>query len=101
MKFVTVRELRSKTSALRKDLATEREIVLTANGRPFGLISPLRPETFEEDLRAIRLARFGAVVERIQARSKAMGMDKMTMEEIDALIAQVRRERRLRKKGDQ
>ena len=35
MKFVSIRELRSRMAAIRKDLEQEREIVLTANGRPF------------------------------------------------------------------
>ncbi len=92
MKFVTMRELRSKTAAIRKDLPVEKEIILTANGRPFGLISPLSPETFEEDLRESRLARLRRVVDRMRARAKAQGVDKMTMEEIDAIIAETRRE---------
>ncbi len=94
MKFVTIRELRSKTAALRKDLEQDREIVLTANGRPFALMTPVEPDTVEEELLAIRRARAQAALSRIRAQAKADGLDRMTMREIDALIARVRRERR-------
>jgi hypothetical protein len=32
MKFVTIRDMRGKTAAIRKNLEQEREIVLTSNG---------------------------------------------------------------------
>ncbi len=94
MKFITIRDLRSSTAAIRKDLASEREIVLTANGRPFALMTRVEPETLEEELVAIRRARARLVVERIRARAKAQGLDRMSMDEIDAVIGEVRRQRR-------
>ena len=100
MKFMTLRDLRTKTAQLRKELASEREMIVTANGRPFAAIVPVTPDGLEEEVRALRLARFGVLVDRIQARSKAMGLDTMSMEEIDKLIARVRRERRQREGAD-
>lgn len=94
MKFVTVRDLRSKTAAIRKDLEHEREIVLTANGRPFALMTPVDSDTVEDDIRAIRRARAKAAVERVRAAAKAGGLDELTMNEIDTLIAEARRARR-------
>jgi len=96
MRFITLRDLRTKTAALRKELASEREMIVTANGRPFAAIVPLSPDGLEEEVRALRLARFGVLVDRIQAKSKAMGLDRTTMEEVDARIARVRRARRQR-----
>jgi len=98
MKFITVRDLRSRTAAIRKELATERDMVVTANGRPFAILAAVEPDTVEDDLVAFRRARFLATMRRVQARSKAKGMDKMTMEEIDALIAKVRAERHERER---
>ena len=94
MKFVTIRDLRSKTAAIRKDLEQEREIVLTANGRPFAVMTPVGSDTVEDEIRAIRRARAKAAVERIRAQAKARGLEKLTMKEIDALIAETRRARR-------
>jgi antitoxin (DNA-binding transcriptional repressor) of toxin-antitoxin stability system len=94
MKFITVRDLRSRTAAIRKELATERDMVVTANGRPFAILAAVEPDHLESDLLAIRRARFLATMDRIQARSKARGLDKTSMEEIDAIIAKAREERK-------
>jgi len=94
MKFVTVRELRNSTARLRKDLKKDREIVLTANGRPFALMVPLEPDTVEAEVLAIRRARAQAALNRNRTKAKADGLDRMTIKEIDAVIASVRRKRR-------
>jgi antitoxin (DNA-binding transcriptional repressor) of toxin-antitoxin stability system len=94
MKFVTIRDLRGNTARLRKDLQQDREIVLTANGRPFALMTPVEPDTVEEEVLAIRRARAQAALSRIRAKAKADGLDRINMSEIDAIIAKVRRERR-------
>jgi len=94
MKFVTIRDLRSKTAAIRKDLEHEREIVLTANGRPFAVMTPVESDTVEDEIRAIRRARAKAAVERVRTAAKARGLDDLTMNEIDTLIAEARRARR-------
>ena len=94
MKFITIRDLRSKTAKLRKDLETDREIVVTANGRPFALMTRVEPDKVEDEILAIRRARAGAALSRIRAKAKADGLDRMTMDEINAIIAKARRERR-------
>lgn len=97
MKFLAIRDLRANTAALRKDLEADREIVVTANGRPFALMTRVQPDTVEDELQAIRRARARAAMESMRARAKARGLDKMTMEEIDAIIADVRRKRQAAK----
>jgi len=97
MKFITIRDLRSNTAQLRKDLQTEREVVVTANGKPFAIMTGATPETVEEEIRAIRSARAQEALRRIRAKAKAHGLDRLTMDEIDAIIAKARRERRRRK----
>jgi antitoxin (DNA-binding transcriptional repressor) of toxin-antitoxin stability system len=96
MKFVTIRELRSKTASIRQDLAQAREIVLTANGRPFAVMTPVSPETVEEEIQAIRRARTRAAIDALRAAAKVAGADKLTMKDIDAEIAAARRSRRKR-----
>ena len=94
MKFVSVRELRSKTATIRQDLARAREIVLTANGRPFALMTPVGPDTVEEELQALRRARARAAVERLRAQAKEAGLRQLTAEAIDQEVAAARRARR-------
>jgi antitoxin (DNA-binding transcriptional repressor) of toxin-antitoxin stability system len=39
MKFLSVRDLRSKSADVWKGLAEERELVVTSNGRPIAILS--------------------------------------------------------------
>jgi antitoxin (DNA-binding transcriptional repressor) of toxin-antitoxin stability system len=94
MKFVTIREFRNETAKIRKDLEAEREVVLTANGRPFALLSRVKPDSVEDEVLAVRRARARIAIDRMRAQAKARGLDKMTMEDVDAFIADVRRRRR-------
>ena len=92
MKFVSVRDFRNKTVAIRKALKAEHEIVVTSNGKPFAILADVDEDTFEERLKALRRARAHALLDRIRAKAKERGVDKLTMEEIDAEIAAARRE---------
>jgi hypothetical protein len=98
MKFVAVRDLRSRTAAIRKELATERDMVLTANGQPFAILASVPPDRVEENLLAIRRARALMAMDRLQDWARSQGLDQMTMDDVDALIAKVRREKRARER---
>ena len=50
MKFVTVRDLRGKSGQVWKDLARERDIVLTSNGKPVAILSAVTERNLEESL---------------------------------------------------
>ena len=94
MKFITIRDLRSNTARLRKDLEAEHEVVVTANGRPFAVMTRVEPDKVEEEIIAIRRARARSALSRIRAKARADGLGRMSMEQVDAIIAQARREKR-------
>jgi DNA-binding winged helix-turn-helix (wHTH) protein len=94
MRFITVRDLRSNIARLRKDLEKEREIVVTANGRPFAVMTKVEPDKVEEEILAIRRARVMAALGRIRAKAQRSSLDRLTMDEIDVVIAETRRMRR-------
>ena len=94
MKFVSIRDFRNQTAAIRKALSTEHEIVLTASGRPVALLADVDEESFEEKLAALRRTRDYALLDRVRARARETGVDQLTLEQIDAEIAKARRERR-------
>lgn len=94
MKFLSVRDLRSKSAEVWKGLAAERELVVTSNGRPIAILSAVTEETLEETLAAIRRSRAVAAVSEIQRRSVQRGTAAITPAEIEAEIAAVRRARR-------
>ena len=95
MDYVTVRELRAQSGKIWQRIDAGEEIVVTRNGKPFALLLHTEPNQVEEALRVHRAARFGAVLDRIQAHAKAKGLDRsITAKEIEAEIAASRMERR-------
>jgi prevent-host-death family protein len=96
MKFVSIREFRNNTAAIRKALAEEHEIVLTANGKPVALVAEVDEDSFEERLQQLRRSRDLALLRRIRAHARETGASKLTMAQINEEIAKARRERRAR-----
>lgn len=94
MKFVSVRDLRSRSAEVWRELGQEHELVVTSNGRPVALLSSVDDELLEETLTALRRARAVAAVQEMQRRSQASGLDRLSGEEIEAEIEASRRQRR-------
>jgi antitoxin (DNA-binding transcriptional repressor) of toxin-antitoxin stability system len=94
MRFVSVRELRSKSAELWRDLPVEGQMVVTCNGKPVAILAAVDETNVEESAAAIRRARALQAVQSIQLASVAAGTDRMTMDEIDEEIQAVRRARR-------
>ncbi len=93
MDYVTVRELRAESGKVWERIEAGEEIVVTRNGKPFALLLHTEPGEVEEALRVHRAARFGAVLERIQAHVKTQGGKRLSAKEIDAEIAASRKGR--------
>ncbi len=94
MKFVTVRDLRGKSGQVWKDLARERDIVLTSNGKPVAILSAETERNLEESLVAVRRARAIAAVDKVQSQSLVAGKNKLSLDEINAEIRSVRKARK-------
>lgn len=94
MNNVTTDELRSTSEAIWRRVAAGEEFVVTRAGQPIALLVRTDAETMHEQLRALRMVRFGEVVRRIQADAAASGANQITDEEIQAEIDTVRAERR-------
>ncbi len=93
MKFITVRDLRTSPAQIWKQLPEEQEIVITNNGRPIALLTPINDQSLEQTLSAVRRARATAAVQNIQKKARDSGLDRMTGAEIDEEIRAARRER--------
>jgi hypothetical protein len=94
VRFVSVREFKGKSGKVWKDLIQEQDMVLTNNGRPVAMVSSIPDGNVESSLAALRKARALLAVEQMQTRSVAAGTDKLTMRDIEAEIAAVRRNRK-------
>jgi antitoxin (DNA-binding transcriptional repressor) of toxin-antitoxin stability system len=92
MKFVTVRDFRTSSANIWKTLPQEQEMVITNNGKPIALLTPLSDRNLEETLSAIRRAKAINAVKLIQQESIKNETAKMTLEEINYEIKISRQE---------
>jgi antitoxin (DNA-binding transcriptional repressor) of toxin-antitoxin stability system len=90
MDFVTTKELRAESGKVWAKLEAGEEIVITRNGKPFALMTATQPNRVEEDIKLIRRAHAVAAVNKMREQAKASGLDKMTLEEVNAEISAVR-----------
>lgn len=94
MDFVSVRELRAESAKVWAKIEAGEEVVITRNGKPFALLLNTKPEELESTLRAVRGERFATNIRKMQIHAEQLGLNEMSMEEIDAEIASVRAARR-------
>lgn len=90
MKFLSVRDLRGKSAQIWKELPDEREMVVTSNGRPIAILAAITEENLEESLLAFRRSRAIEAVVSLQRSSVEKGLDKISLNEINAEIKSVR-----------
>ena len=93
MKFLSVRDLKTKSSQIWQELPDQKEMVITSNGRPIAILSSTNENNLEQVLSAFRHARATNAVASIQYDSVRKGTDKLTLSEIDAEIKDVRSKR--------
>jgi len=96
MKFLSVRDLRGHSARVWRELPHEKEMIVTSNGRPVAVLTAVNESNVEQSLAAWRQARAQQVITDIQTQSSRRGLAGLSMEAIDAEIAQVRRRRRKR-----
>ncbi len=93
MRFVTVRELRSRSAEVLHRLAAESDVVVTSNGRPVAILSAVSPEGLEDSLAALRRARAVGAVSAMQGQSVAAKRHRMSRAAIAAEITAARKGR--------
>lgn len=96
MKFVSVRELRNRISQLWRDLERERDLIVTSHGKPVAILSATDEHSLERALGDIRRSRARAALAEIHREAARRGLDRLSMEEIDAEIKAARSRRRAR-----
>lgn len=93
MKFVPIRDLRTRAGKVWESLRVEDELVLTSNGQPIALVTRVTGENLESGLKALRRARAFMALERIQQASAEQGVAGMSQEDVEKEISGARRER--------
>ncbi len=93
MKFLSVRELRAKSASVWHDLPAQGEMVVTSNGHPVAILTAVDENSLESSLAAVRRARAAEAVTSIQRRSVELGLDRLSMADLDAEIRATRKKR--------
>jgi antitoxin (DNA-binding transcriptional repressor) of toxin-antitoxin stability system len=96
MKLISLGDLRTKSEEEWRRLAVGDDVVVTSEGDPIAILTPVTEGRLEESLAAIQRARSVAAVREMRSRAVAQGLDSLTDEDIEAEIAAVRRGRKAR-----
>ena len=92
MKFVSVRELRLKPGEVWKAAKIEKDLVITANGRPIAILTGVDENTFEQELATIQRARALTALDRLHRKSVEKGTHSISEKDIQIEIDETRRE---------
>ena len=94
MRFVSVRDMRTKGRQVWEDLAKEKELVITSNGKPIALMTGVSEANLEEAISDLRRARALRAIDQMQRAALDAGLDKMTVREIQEKIRDSRKARK-------
>ena len=94
MKFLSVRDLKTRSSKVWQELPVQKEMVITNNGRPIALLSSINESNLEQVLTAFRQARASNAISLIQYGSIEKGTDEIPLNEINTEIRAVRSKRK-------
>ena len=92
MKFVSTRELRNTPGKVR-ELLDDDDVVLTANGKPVGILVGVGDGELDVAAALVKRVRAQMAVARLRAEAFASGAASMTSKEIDAEIRAARKAR--------
>ena len=93
MRFVSVRDLRGRSAEVWDELSREKELVITSNGKPIAILSSTSEKTLEQSLQSLRQVRAIEAVKVMQLKSKESQKDRLSVDEINNEIKQVRKAR--------
>ena len=94
MQFIPYRIFRNEPSALRKKLASEGELVITVNSKPFAIMINLDDENLEDILLMVSRIRAQMAARSIRSQARRDGLDKMTLKDVNAIIKKSRTDRK-------
>ena len=94
MKFITVRDFRTSPAQIWKQLPSEKEFIITNNGKPIALLTPLTDETLEETIKTLRKAKALNSIQKMQEISIQKGTNNLSDENIEKEITEFREKKK-------
>jgi hypothetical protein len=92
VKSMSIEEFCSSEQELKDMFADDWKILLTTDGKPAGIVIDIHEQDLETTIRDIQIVRAKRAIASIQAYAVKAGLDKLTLEEINELIAEGRGE---------
>ena len=77
MKIESLREVKANLSKIVKNLASERSVVITKNGRPCAVLFPVTEDTDLESMLLAQRKDFWALVDRAHKEGEKKGFTKL------------------------
>ena len=93
MQSMTVRELQSLQASSWKAATEQDDVVVTSDGKPIAVLSTTTADTLEGMLADLRQARALLAVARMQRKARDAGLDRWSLDRVNAEIDAVRRSR--------
>lgn len=66
---------------------------MTASGKPLALMIPVNIDSLEETLQALKIGRAQTALRALRSEAAAKGIDKLSPDDVDAIIAEERQNR--------
>jgi PHD/YefM family antitoxin component YafN of YafNO toxin-antitoxin module len=95
MKFVPTRALRINPAEVWKLLQQERDLVITSNGKPVGVLTLADEDSLEDVLATLRQGRAQAALAGIRRAAVARGLDRLPQRRVQEIVGKSRKPRRL------
>ena len=90
MRFVSSRELRIRPGAVWSLLRREKDLVITANGKPVGVLTAADEERLEDILATLRQGRAQAAVADLRRDAVRRGLTRVSDTQVEAIIGKAR-----------
>ncbi len=95
MEFIPYRVLRNEPTVLRKKLEDQGELVVTVDGKPFAVMIDLAGgDNMDDILLLVSRLRAQMAARAIRSQARRDGLDKLSEEQVEALIQKTRAERK-------
>ena len=94
MKFVSSRELRISPGTVWRKLEQEKDLVITSNGRPIGVLTLASEDNLEDVLSSLRAGRAQRAALGMRRTAVARGLNKWSDKDIENVIRKGRQANR-------
>ena len=94
MKFIPTRALRINPGEIWRLLRQERDLVITSNGKPVGILTFADEDNLEDVLATLRQGRAQTALASLRRAADDRGVDRLPQHRVREIVEKVRKPRR-------